>query len=101
MEAPPVTDPTRRAEGGVGPYSETRADHPLPTDADAVLSGQPEAIDTADGATLEAVSPRPREEPPDELTLADRPIRPTPDAGAATRARETTRTGPGEDTDRS
>src|SRR5689334_21878433 len=97
-ETPPVADPTRPAEGGVGPSSETRADHPLPTDADAFLSGQLEAIDTAAGATLDAVSPRPREEPPDELTLADRPMRPTPDAGAATRAREATRTGPGDGT---
>ena len=36
------------------------------------------AIDTAAGATLEAVSPCPREEPSDELSLADRPRRPTP-----------------------
>ena len=93
-----MADPTRRAEGGVGPSSETRADHPLPTDADAFLSGQPEAIDTAAGATLEAVSPRPREEPSDESTPADRPMRPTPDAGAVTQAHETTRTGPGDGT---
>src|SRR3954447_15656587 len=98
MEAPPVADPTRLPEGGVGPSSETRADHPLPTDADAFLSGQPEAIDTTAGATLEAVSPRPREEPSDELTLADGPMQPTPDAGAVTQAHETTRTGPGDGT---
>src|SRR3954471_6966336 len=98
MEAPPVADPTRLAEGGVGPSAETRADHPLPTDADAFLSGQPEAIDTAAGATLEAVSPGPREDPSDELSWADRRMRPTPDAGAVTRAHETTRTGPGDGT---
>src|SRR5262249_18700359 len=57
-----------------------------------------EAIDTAAGATLEAVSPRPREGPSDELTPADRPMRPTPGAGAVTQAHETTRTGPGDGT---
>src|SRR5438067_875011 len=87
-EPRPVADPTRRAEGGVGPSSETRADHPLPTDADAFLSGPPEAIDTAAGATREAVSPCPREEPSDELTRADRPMQPTPDAGAVTQAHQ-------------
>src|SRR5262245_18019379 len=97
-EAPPVADPTRQAAAGVGRSSDTRADHPLPTDADAFLAGQPEAIDTAAGATLEAVSPCPREEPSDELTPADRPMRPTPDAGAVTQAHATTRTGPGDGT---
>src|SRR5262245_54555848 len=92
MEASPVADPTRLADGGVGPSSETRTDHPLSTDADAFLSGQAEAIDMAAGATLDAVSPRPREEPSDELTLDYRPMRTARDGGAVTQAHETTRT---------
>src|SRR5882757_8825399 len=95
-EAPPVADPTRLAEGGVGPSSETPADHPLPTDAGAFLSGQPEAIDAAAVATLDAVSPCPREGPSDDLTPADRPMQPPPDAGEATQAHHPTGTGPGD-----